>query len=266
MVKIKETSLASPIIEFMQQQEFEMYKEVRLGGMGKPIVDLVGMKTTNDRPVFSAIELKTTLGLRVIEQAHGHLKWAHYSSVVVPAPIRESSRSRVFAEKICRDYGIGLITINTQFLMPSEPSIAGLKSIEIIGEDNIARARRMATHGLREVVPAQMQKGPGDREEFILGLITDDHRVNSEEFPKAGSKGGGYVTPYKTMIKVVKAFITDHPGCSIEEIESYLTEEFRLGNISYVPRRYTLMTNLREVEKSWCLVRKRKKFNSYYVM
>lgn len=247
MPNIKETDLGPPIIEFMQAQGYEMFQEVRLGGMGMPIVDLVARKGKE----LHAIELKTTMGLAVMQQGDYNKKYFHYSSIAVPAPrgkYGDDKRPRQFAQHICREFGIGVYYIDAS-LRDIYPGIEAANRIRV-----------------EEIIPAlHTESGADMAENYTLDWITDDHHVNSEEFPKAGSKGGGYVTPYKTMIKVVKSFITDHPGCLITEIESHLIEQARLGNISYVPKRFTLMSNLRDIEK-WCIVRKRKSFNSYYVM
>lgn len=224
------------MIRFLEQEHWEIYQEVRLGGIGAPIVDIVGKQGI----LVHSIELKRTLGLSVLQQAHRNLNYFHYSSIAVPRPSRSGPprRERQFAKQLCRDYGIGLLVVFMEW-----------DSIE------------------QEIPPRLHRKNHPFIKKYALDLLTENHRVNSG-YADAGTKGEGYFTPYKEMIRVVKKYIEDHPGCEINQVMVHLSEEFRQNRISYIPRKATLMANLHRIEHRWCIAKQPKgqRQNAYFCM
>lgn len=240
MSDFKEADLAPLVVQFLQQQGYEIYQEVRLGGVGASIVDVIGKRGN----LLHGVELKRNLSLSVIRQAHRNREDVHFSSVAIAARrhplyghvIRNENRN--FAIDVCRDYKLGVFEV-------------------FLEEDKIT-----------ETVPAQRITG---HEEYvgntIIPLLHNNQRLNSG-YANAGTKGGGYHTPYKEMIKTVKSFIQAHPGCEIISIIAHLGEEHRQSRISYVPRSSTLMANLRDIEGQWCIVKtpKGKRANAFFCM
>ena len=84
MSKLKETDIGRLMIDHLTKKypDSELFKEVRIGGIGSVVVDLV--RKTGDS--LHAIELKTTLGLAVMQQAHYNKGFFNLSSIAVPAP------------------------------------------------------------------------------------------------------------------------------------------------------------------------------------
>ncbi len=56
------------------------------------------------KPIMISIEVKTSLNVKVVEQAYRNLNIYHYSYIAVPKP-----KQMNFLEKVCLDYGIGII-------------------------------------------------------------------------------------------------------------------------------------------------------------
>jgi len=99
--KMSEVDLAKMVVSHLVDWGWEVYQEVDGNGTGGRC-DIVGKRGK----VLWAIECKMSFGFPVIEQA---AKWrfrAHYVSIAIPSP-----RSREnFGWKVCRDYGIGMLT------------------------------------------------------------------------------------------------------------------------------------------------------------
>lgn len=235
MADFSEADLAPLVIKFLEHDHWEVFQEVRLGGRGQPIVDIVGKQGI----LVHAVEIKKTFGLSVLQQAYSNLNWFHYSSIAVLGPLRfKVSRERNFAKQICRDYGIGLLTVMMQ-----------MDTIE------------------QEISPKLHRKNHPFIKKYVRALLTEDHLVNSD-YADAGTKGGRYFTPYKQMIRVVRKYIEDHPGCEINQIMGHLSEELRLNRISYIPRKATLMANLHQIEYRWCIAKQPRgqRQNAYFCM
>lgn len=99
---MKETELAAKFIEYLS--DFDLYFEVQSGN----IVDIVAVKGK----YTSAFEVKTSFGLAVLEQAFNNLRSFNYSYCAVPKTRYGISR---FAEKICLNEGIGVLTYDPVF-------------------------------------------------------------------------------------------------------------------------------------------------------
>lgn len=81
----------------------------------------------------------------------------------------------------------------------------------------------------------------------LLLQITDLHRT----YCKAGTKGGGHLTPYKLTMMEIRKTVKDHPGCTIEDL-------FRLhGSMHYANKssfKGNILKCLNDFEKEWCKI------------
>lgn len=93
--KLKESTLASLFIEHFS--DCNIFNEVPCGS---GYIDFVAERG-ND---IIAVEVKTTLNFKVVEQAWYNKKHATYSYIAIP-----KASDRNFQYKICRDYGIGVL-------------------------------------------------------------------------------------------------------------------------------------------------------------
>jgi len=98
---MKETELAEKFITFFGSP-YKIYKEVPAGG---GIIDFVA----KDGAITIAVEVKTNLNFKVIEQAYMNKHYCTYSYIAVPR-----TKGYHFGHQICRDYGIGVLSYTGQ--------------------------------------------------------------------------------------------------------------------------------------------------------
>ena len=103
-MKQSEETLAAKVVAWLEENQYDVYQEVCAGLRTKSADIVVKMPSR----LSWAIEVKTSLSLDVIRQAHGWIGKANYVSVAVPAANTEGRR---FSEKVLRGYGIGLIEV-----------------------------------------------------------------------------------------------------------------------------------------------------------
>jgi hypothetical protein len=87
-----------------------------------------------------------------------------------------------------------------------------------------------------------------------------------QNFPKnyleAGSKGGGYYTPYKETMHHVHTFICDNPGCSLKQIIEGVKGWHYGSTASAIT---CIRRALENWEKDWCEVKKEGNRTTYFV-
>lgn len=101
-MKRSEAEIAAAIVAWLRSQGWEVYQEVQPPRNVSGRCDIVATQG----PIVWAIETKTSLSLSLIGQAVEWKPFAHYVSVGIPF-----SRYNRFAERVLRDYGIGLLNV-----------------------------------------------------------------------------------------------------------------------------------------------------------
>jgi hypothetical protein len=96
-----EAELAKEVIKHFESLGYITYKEVSLSGGGSIRADIFCKK--EDESI--AIEVKMNMCLKIIEQG---FKWREHCNKTYIV-ISKKGKPNLFAEMICRDYGIGLI-------------------------------------------------------------------------------------------------------------------------------------------------------------
>lgn len=165
MTTHSETDLAKLVVAYLQEWKWEVYQEV-IGDWGR--CDIVAKQGQ----ILWAIECKITLGISVLEQAWRWRRNTHYISVATP---RSPSR---FVEKICRDYGIGMLT-------------ARLQSGRV---DESVRPKLM-----RKIQPIKLIE-----EQKTWGM--------------AGTNGGDYYSPFKHTVRNLITDVRKKPGIEFNEL------------------------------------------------
>src|SRR6266542_2366440 len=105
---LSETELASHIITWLQDHQWEVYQEVSLSRAGGIRADIVAK---SDKIIW-VIETKTTFGLQVLAQAWEWTRHAHFVSIATPYRKQHNS-SFAFERELFQQYGIGLIYVRT---------------------------------------------------------------------------------------------------------------------------------------------------------
>lgn len=172
-----EKELAKAVVSWLQEQHWDVWQEVQFHTYG----------ATNDiyamyGKISWAIECKLTLNLKVIEQAYRSR--AVIKSIAIP-----HRNSNSFGEKICKDYGIGVISVTS------------------IGNVNYS--------------PGRLNRGFYKNSEQTIEFL----KKVPKEFCEAGSKNGHW-TPYKATIEQCKSFIRKNSGCSISDIMKHIDHHY----------------------------------------
>lgn len=101
---MKETDLAERVINWLEDQHWEIYQEVQFRGYGG-IADIVAVRAG----YLWIIECKTSMTFTVLEQAS--LWHCHFRSIAIPATNR-ALKGRGIAYKIAKDYlKLGIIEV-----------------------------------------------------------------------------------------------------------------------------------------------------------
>ena len=153
------------------------------------------------------IETKLNYGTKVLDQAYKWLNYAHYVSIAVP----NSKHVSHVLDHFMNHYGIGKI-----FVIPEVDKTKGIVSIK---------------------------KDPKNNKEVIdLAIWNSLHEEQKDSI--AGTKGGGYITPYKLTIKSVKDYLKYNPRSTIEDIVHNINHHYTSKSVAI----NTLSKTLSEVE------------------
>lgn len=226
---MKETRLAESVIKYFEElRNWDIYQEVRIGGIGSPIIDIIAREKYH--PIYWGIECKTSLTMSVIAQAYRNHSTT-MTSIAVPTlktrPLSGRNHGREMAYEICKYYGIGVFEVNK-------------------------------TYGkvYKEIGPKYRRwNGKYDGKHNLERYLNE----NQKHYAQAGGKSG-YWTPYNDMMSSVKRFIKDNPGCLLNDIMKGINSQ------GYEVLRNTLGINLRKYEYDWCLIKKDGRYNRYYVI
>jgi hypothetical protein len=168
--------------------------------------------------VLWVIETKLVMSMDVLNQASS---WTtHFRSIAVPKSLSKAKRNK-------RDYGVA-----------KHYYMVGVLEIDGDYIDEVLKPPLYLTHHKAA--------------KKILSKLTELHKTYS----KAGSYGGGHLTPYKmTMIKI-KETIGKYPGCTIDDL-------FRInGPLHYAHKgsfKGNVLKCLEQYENDWCIVNKEQK-------
>lgn len=210
--KIKETDLFNPIKDYFESRDCEVYSEV-LFGQGGRRADIV-VKQNN---IVSVIEMKTSLSLDLLEQANRWLGYAHYVYIAVPMP--KDRHINEYAKKCLLNDGIGILLVDFR------------KNHYYYDNGSIPMVSNHIKPKLHRRIINRWDK-----------YLTESHK---NTLP-GGTKGGGYITPYKITINGVKRCLKIHSeGLSLNE----LCEKVQTH---YSNPKQGLYNALTSFETDWC--------------
>jgi hypothetical protein len=128
---MKEIDLAKKVIDYLKQENWEVYQEVSLSRYHGGIADIYAV-----RNITWIIETKTSLSMALLEQAYDRKKFAHYVSIAIPSSKR-SSKGRSFAQRVCKLYGIGVIEVKKRggIYIPVDPKLFRKPSLPTLHEE-----------------------------------------------------------------------------------------------------------------------------------
>lgn len=188
MLKYTEEQLAQVAVTYLQEMGYDTYEEVHLGPGPRP--DIVGLRGS----VIAIVEVKRSMSLTLLNQMMHWRGQVHYVYGAIGA-----GRIGLAADRLCRQEGLGLWEVKSnvwgQNVVPSLKRVSLTCAID-------ARLYRHRT-ALWTL-------------DHIRGACNDHNRSGSA-WANAGSKAGGYWTPFAQTRRELSRLVKKDPGKKMEE-------------------------------------------------
>lgn len=183
-----EKELAAHIINYLRQDGYDIYQEVPYNGNAADIVACRG-------PLICVVETKKNLGLDVIEQAHGWLKYAN----LVYCGVWKPKRSQItFGRQVAKQFGIGTIEVTQSDYEE-----------KYVKENINPEYRRRILPGLREALRPEMMTG---------------------EYGESGTNKGGRFTPFRETTEALLVEVRRSPGIELKPAIEAITRHHYSSN------------------------------------
>lgn len=178
-----EEKLAEIVVEWLQSQGWEVYQEVSTG-YGDPVADIVAAKDG----LTWIIECKLSVSLQLLAQVTRWVDQAHFVSMAVPrrGSMRGYWNVDHFINRTLKMFTVGRLDISPK---------TDYREAEV-----------------KESVKAK-ENEYSQKSKLILKYL---HK-SQKNWAKAGSSNGDHWTPFKETVKLLKEYITIHPGCTMKE-------------------------------------------------
>jgi hypothetical protein len=179
--KITEVKLAEPIVAYLENSGYDVYQEVKVHG---GCADIIAVKDGE----VTVVEVKTSLTISLLHQAHGWNAWANRIYIAVPYT---RDKARYFAYRVCRDYGLGVLLVNKK------------------------------TMGVREEVSTSLHRKTASKK--ILAALRPEHKT----YCKAGTHLGKRFTPFQETCDALKLLVKQKPGLSLDEAVKQIKHHYK---------------------------------------
>lgn len=233
MAQIGEAKVAEGAKAWLEQAGWTVYSEVSMG-QGSSRADLVGSIGPSHK-LLSVVEAKTSLSLEVLEQASA---WtAHFRWVAVPQG-KVARNNGTFGVRVAKWLGVGVLEVQWAGTEYARDPIDN-KWVKV--PDRLV---------CRVVLDAPIQRW-GGRPDAIARLRARLHE--GQRTAKAGgTPGGGYWTPYRETMGLVKAKLVQAgpAGLDIGGIMADLKHHYA----SSASAKASLAARLADAETSWCVI------------
>jgi len=166
-----EEQLAEIIVDWLKENGWEVYQEVQIRSYDS-IADIVAIK---DEKIW-VIETKLNFGFKVLAQADGWKKLAHYISIGIPY-----NCTNPFREKIAKLLDIGVLAVTYR-------------------ERYNHTLKKTINHEIIESVKPTAYENPY----MYLKKGLNEHQ---KTFAKAGNNGGQRYTPFKNTIRLLQELV-----------------------------------------------------------
>ena len=171
-----EVELARPVVAWLDDLGWEVFQEVSVGGS---IADIVARRG----PVLWVVEVKRTLGLSLLGQAHAWKRRAHRVSVAVP--VGRNTTARRFALHAAESEGIGII----------EAALAW-------------------SHDGDWLPKVEERTRPQLRRRVLGFKLIEAQKTWAE----AGNASGKRWSPFQETCRLVRELVDESPGLTIREV------------------------------------------------
>jgi len=186
--------------KWLTQQGWEVYKEVQIGRSNFAINDIVAVRDWKKTKLIWTIEGKMSLGHKVVEQAFQARRHSHFVSVATPNFIEN-----LVLDKFCKVFGVGRIAVKPDV----DKTFSYTNYMEGSSKNPVHQLiqpylhRKADTKALLKVLHPEMKKSV------------------------AGSKDGGYVTPFSLTILRVKEFLKNKEPQPMKAIIDGIDHHYR---------------------------------------
>lgn len=177
---MKETEIASAVMDWLQSQGWDCYPEV-MPARGGPRADIVGVRGN----LVMVCEVKTSMGLALLSQAIGWHGTANFIYVATPVKQRRYERTRAESHFI-KYFGLG------QLLVGDIPSEWGDLVKEGVRPSYLRPNKHLVKRMRGCLCPEMKRFNPGTK--------------------------AGYSTPWNRTIDRAVKYIERHPGCTIKDL------------------------------------------------
>lgn len=208
MVKsLREKDLFPPLKEFFEEQGYQVYAEVPCYGA---TADIVARKGN----ICIVVEMKVALSLKLMEQV---FNWRGKANLVFAA-VPQRTEITLFARKLLKDAGIGLLVLDIDNRYEGDPYCSKIYTM----------------------VKPKLYRGP-------FTVRWDQHIIPEYSQNIAGVQHADIrVSRYKLMMKHVRRLLECYPnGMSINDIVEAI-------DTYYVNPKRGLFNALKKYESDWC--------------
>lgn len=179
----RETDVAAPVVAWLIECGWEVFQEVK-NGVGDR-ADIVARRG----PVLWVIEVKRTLSLVLLAQAHGWRRYAHKVSIAFPHGRRSSARAN--SMRLARLDGLGLLEVRRGYQRDVDGAeIWGAVSVAEVSPPVLSRGRRAA-----------------------LTLVEEQ-----KTYAKAGNAASRFWSPFRATCMAVAEVVRGAPGLGMSEV------------------------------------------------
>lgn len=179
---MKETELAQHFVKYLSS--FDLYFEVDYYRS----VDIVAVAEN----YAAAVEVKTSFNFKVLEQAIENAKHFHYSYIAVPYFWDKS-----FQEKLCKDYGIGLLVYESSFKV------------------------------VRQIVKPKLNRH-ADLGRLKLRLC----KRNKQSLPGSKSGDSTVITAFGATVDNLTTYVRRHHNCTLKEAVTKITHHYQTNELA----------------------------------
>lgn len=200
-LKYTEAQLATVAVAHLQEMGYETYEEVHLGHGPRP--DIVGLRGS----IIAIVEVKRAMSLTLLNQMMYWRGQVHYVYGAIGA-----GRIGIAVDRLCRSEGLGLWQIENTFWNPDiTPDIE--KATITSALDARLYRHKTALWTLDHI-----------RESC------NDHNRSGSAWAKAGSKAGGYWTPFAQTRRELGRLVKKDPGRKMEEYLNDMNHHYASSN------------------------------------
>ena len=197
---MKETEFAKILIDMLELQGWETYKEVAIPSGS---IDIVAVKDN----IYIGLETKTVLNDSVLSQAHRNTKFCNYSFAVIPKGKRHRDISDV-KRHFCKSFGIGVLSI----------------------KDNLSKYSYSS-----DVIKDVLELNHTNRA-LIKPVNTGKNRIKKYLIPEqkdciAGSQSGGVITQFKQSMTLIKLYAEQNNVKNKKEIWTALKDQLHWQSV-----------------------------------